>query len=339
MIASDSLDIRQEVASASTKWHSTYGMTDAVTGGKAYPYVKLPLTPADNPIVSLRNQPLRPGYQMYLDVETVGDYYGENRNDDGIIQDSDLYYKMQITPRYWELNLDTSVYTPVDVYMGVNGEYTPVVLFGNSTDSSEWYYYLDWLEESARRNYTAKEKTASNRAKDALTSGNEISSRLPIMQPDVIGTANRLFLNDLNRTFIGSIFTYGVNKNPQDIFYDPLYELQAQRWHFTLGLPSSSVFVRAGQPCTDTNIKTIQDNNSVIVCAIDIKVKGNVWTLEYDGTGINKSDGGGFKVNVDGKTYAPPIDPNTGTTLNDPIIAVYSNKYTSKNDLRTEGSH
>ena len=51
----------------------------------------------------------RPGYQLYMDVETVGDYYGENRNEEGILQDSNLYYKMQIIPRYWKLNLDTGV--------------------------------------------------------------------------------------------------------------------------------------------------------------------------------------------------------------------------------------
>ena len=337
-IVSDTFDVRGELTSTATNWHSTYGMTYAVTGGKAYDYVKLPLTAADNPILALQKQQMRPGYQLYMDVETVGDYYGENRNEEGILQDSNLYYKMQIIPRYWKLNLDTGVYTPVDVYMGKSGEYAPVVLFGNSTDSTEWYYYVDWIEESARRNYTRLEREVSYRIKEALTGEFGEAARIPTGN-DVIGTANRLFLNDLNRTFIGSISTYGVNRNPQDIFWDTLYEMQSQRWQFTLGLPSSSVFVEAGKPCTDENIKKIQKENVVIVCALDIKVKGNVWTLEYNGRGINESDGNGFKVEKDGKIYPPPIDPETGKPLDDPIVVVYSNKYTSKDDLNTEGSH
>lgn len=200
-------------------------MTYATTGGKAYKYVKLPLTAADNPILALQKQQMRPGYQLYMDVETVGDYYGENRNEKGVLQDSNLYYKMQITPRYWKLNLDTGKYTPVDVYMRRSENYTPVVLFGNSTDSTEWYYYVDWIEEAARRNYTELEREVTYRIKEALTSGFGEPARIPA-ENDVIGTANRLFLNDVNRTFIGSIHTYGVNRNPQDIFWDTLYEMQ-----------------------------------------------------------------------------------------------------------------
>ena len=73
-IVSDTFDVRGELTSTATNWHSTYGMTYAVTGGKAYDYVKLPLTAADNPILALQKQQMRPGYQLYMDVETVGDY-------------------------------------------------------------------------------------------------------------------------------------------------------------------------------------------------------------------------------------------------------------------------
>ena len=125
-IVSDPTDILMNTADASTNYHCTFGQTFSAHGGKAYDFVSLPLTPADNPIEELQNQPLRPGYQLYMDVETVGNYYGENRNDAGEPQDSNLYYKTQVTPRYWALDLDTGNYYPVDVYAGKNGEYTPV---------------------------------------------------------------------------------------------------------------------------------------------------------------------------------------------------------------------
>lgn len=342
-ILSDPLDVRQEVASPDTNWHCTFGNTYTSTGGKAYEHSLLPLTPTDNPIKALQEQPLRPGYKLYMDVETVGNYYGENRNSKGVLQDSELYYKMQITPRYWALDLSTKQYYPVDVYMGQSSNYTPVVKFStDASEASEYLYYLDWFNESSRRNYTAKEKEATILGVQYLTGKTgsvDNPSRSPNTLKDVIGTAARLFLNDLNRTFIGSSKTYGKAVDKWNIIDENQYRIQSQRWHFTLGLPSSSVFVKAGKPCTDANIKEIAEMNAVIICALNIKVKGTVWTLEYDGTAINNSDGSGFQIVPGGEIYSPPIDPETGKILTDPIVVVYSNKMTSADDLRTEGSH
>lgn len=58
---------------------------------------------------------MRPGYNLYMDISNIGNYYGGNLDKSGEYADSDLYYKMQITPRYWLLNLDTNAYTPLDV--------------------------------------------------------------------------------------------------------------------------------------------------------------------------------------------------------------------------------
>lgn len=343
-VVSDRLDVRQEVASDATDWHSTYGMTYAQTGGKAHPYVSLPLVAAKSNVTALQEELLRPGYNMYMDVETVGNYYGENTSSDEsgdvcFYVDSDLTYKMQITPRYWMLDLDTGQYTPVDAYMGVNNEYTPVAYFDNADYPSEHYLYLNWLEESSRRNYTSKEKDATSTVSDILTNVKGVRTRTPIAGDDVLGTASRLFLNDINRTFIGSSLTYGVDRNPQDATEEYFYNRQSQRWHFTLGLPSSTVFVKANEPCTDVNIKEVQDANAVIVCTINIKVRGEVWTLEYDGTPVNYSDGVGFKIFEGGPVYQPPKEPGTTNFTKDPIVAVYTNKYTAADDLRTEGSH
>lgn len=345
-VLSDSLDVRQETASEATDWHSTYGRTYAASGGKAHPYVSLPLTPAKNNIKALRDQPMRPGYNLFLDIETVGDYYGinyvENGSGETVVSDTNLEYKMQITPRYWSLNLDTGIYTPVDIYMGLNNEYTPVYLFNDVEYPTEYYQYLDWLEEAARRNYSVNERDATLDCADMVTAKTQIRCRAPQSTPDILGTCSRLFLNDLDRTFIGSSKTYGVNRNPEGFLPEEVYTMASQRWHFTLGLPSSAVFVEAGMPCTDGNIKVMEEQNAVIVCAIDVKVRGDVWTLEYDGTSVNFSDGNGFKVftddNGNGRVYTPPKEAD-GSYTNDPIIAVYSNKFTSADDLRTEGSH
>ena len=351
-VVTDQMDVRQEVASAVTRYHDTYGTLFTDTGGKAYETKSLPLSMADSDLVAVQNQQLHPGYQLYMDVETIGDYYGENRNELGKLQDSLLTYKMQITPRYWELDLDTGVYTPVDVYMSEDGRYTRLCQFYNPGLASDWYYYVDWTEEADRRNYTEREAGVTENVQIRTTiQETEGSSpekvRVPIGR-DVIGTAAQLFLNDLNRTFIGSTGTYGVTRNPQDLFTPVDYQREAQRWHFTLGLPSSSVFVYAEDPCTTENIEELRSHNAVIVCTINILVKGSVWTLEYDGTPINLSDGGGIQVEEGGKIYPPPtepVDPNnptkpgTGEPVKDPVIVVYENDLTASDDLKTEGSH
>ena len=77
-----------------------------------------------------------------------------NLDKSGEYADSDLYYKMQITPRYWLLNLDTNAYTPLDVYMGQSGNYKSVAAFDCDSSVSEYYLYMDWQNEYQRRNYT-----------------------------------------------------------------------------------------------------------------------------------------------------------------------------------------
>jgi len=72
-----------------------------------------------------------------MDISTIGNYYGENLDTSGEYTDSNLYYKMQITPRYWLLNLDTNLYTPLDVYMGQSGNYKPVAAFDCNSSVSE----------------------------------------------------------------------------------------------------------------------------------------------------------------------------------------------------------
>lgn len=346
-LLTDKYNVLHETISARTLWQDTYAKSGfaGVLGKNKEPKL-LPLTIADCEVDAFQNQQLMPGYKLYMDVETVGDYYGENRDEAGRLMDTGTYYKMQITPRYWFLNTDTGAWTPVDVFYSRNGNYSLLVPFAsNQSERANLYYYVDWTEESGRRNYSPVEKLTTEKVIKAFSDkgGGAIEALLdPIRSPSgksPIGTADSLFLIDRNRTFIGNTFTDGVNRNPNDEFWDEAYMKHAQRWHFTIGLPSSAVFVEAGRSCTTENIKNIRNQKGVIVCSVDIKVRGDIWTLEYDGSGINQSDGGGIRVYKNGGVYTPPIDPVTGKRLTDPIIAVYSNKYTAANDLSVEGSH
>lgn len=143
--------------------------------------------------------------------------------------------------------------------------------------------------------------------------------------------------------------TNGVDRNPVGLsggkeIVEGAYAQQAQRWHFTLGLPSSSVFVEAGEPCTETNIKDLQTKNRVIVGTVDIKAKGDVWTLDYaKGLGNN---GGKFQIFEGGTYYNPPSfddsgnptnDPALDVTSNNPILVVYPPDKTSADDVGSNG--
>lgn len=357
-IVADDKDARNEDATKTGYYHSVYGITDMPTGGKNHPYVKLPLVPYKNPIAELQREEMRPGYNLFMDIETIGNYYGENfRNDTGdkLVpweRGSDatgmFTNKMQIKPKYWELNLDTGKYNEVDVYMHQGSTYLPVVMTNKDSQTSEYYYYLDWLNEASRRSYSRNELSSNNKLQNSKKIEGFYNLRLPTNDRDVIGSTDRIYLIDLDRTFIGSSSRYGrdmntgnniTGTNDNRIREEESYLIESQRWHWTLGLPSSVVFVRAGKECNDKNIKELQDSNSVIVCSLDIKVRGTVWTLEYDGTSVNYSDGNGFKIYPGGKTYEPPTDPKTGQPINDPIVVVYNNKRTSKDDIQTQGSH
>lgn len=365
-IVADPVDILQNKADASTKYHSTFGITYANTGGKAYPFKLLPLTPSDNPIVELQNQEMRPGYNLYMDVETIGRYYGENFDEVGNPVRDNLFQRMVIKPRYWSYDLDTDTYTPIDVYYGFEGSYNLIVPFDSDavTYNSEWLYYLDWANESARRNYVELEKTMTESVVQNFKallqySTVDIETGLPsYFEPKIegpkpnkekIGSANTLYLDSANRTFIGSSKVYQQLNQVGDnfinlpdlqstIYADYEFGRRSQRWQYTIGLPSSTVFVKQGEACTKTNIEALQNTNSVVICALDIKVQGEIWALEYDGTAVNFADGKGFEV-YPGKIITPPKEPGTNEYIDDPIVVVYNNKYTSEDDLRTEGTH
>ena len=347
-IVGDDSTVRRDPTSKNTDWLDTYGKMFNDEGGKSGGInnlkepLKLPLVPRYNNIPSLRNQPMRPGYQLYMDVETVGNYLGINLGEDSKFKDSNLQYMMQLKPYYYSLNLDTGEYTPVDVYYGVNNEYMLVNDYdygGTSTEDSpgvkDHLLYLDWLNESQRRNFTNAEKDATNNSVNYETWRYGVGQvRQPNSERDVIGNSNVLYLNDVNRTFNGSEYTYGEYKNPGERVDERWFNARAQRWQFSLSLPSSSVFVESNKPCTEENIQKLQTDNRVIVGMVDIKVQGEVWKLQYSGSELN--NGGGFQIFENGMIYDTPDVPGHDEDI--PFI-VYPPDKTSEDDVRSAGTH
>ncbi len=305
-IFGDTFDIRGNPVSAATCYLDTYGFLPH----KRQVPIPFPLSPEKNNIPALQKQPLRMGYMVYSDVETIGDYRDN----------------MQIIMYYYYLDLVSGAIQPVDIYMNVNNQYKPINLHGAAVpgwDPNSIHNHvtaLDWEDEYLRRNYSIEEKLGTE----------QISSILDLKMPGgryyEYGNSQVLFLTERNRTFIGNTSTYGDDKNPGSRIDSFLYNQQAQRWHFTYGLPSSAVAVRKGQAPTQANIDALRNNNGVILAAADILSVGKVFNLQY------KFKSGNNPVVIGGTSYRTNSIPY-------PVVAVYSASRSSADDLQITGTH
>lgn len=322
-IVGDTKDVRLQTATA-PGYLDTYGLL----GHLRQSPIPLPLSPSINTIAALQRQPMRIGYSVFSDIQTIGNYY----------------HRLQIIPYYYMLDLNKpsgssgghAPFEPVDIYMNVNGEWRAINKFGvaqpgwdpSAAGIYDHIYTMDWEAEQARRNVSAAEMANTNAVADATktedANGNEVSIDKPYGKFHAYGTAQLMHLTGRNRTFIGTEYTNGVNRNPGSAIPEIMFGMQAQRWHFTFGLPSSAVAVRAGQQPTADNIRDLRNNKTVLLVALDIKSIGDTYVLQYD-----KPNG---TVEIAGETYHLSAIPY-------PVVAVYSAEKTSGDDLSVTGTH
>lgn len=342
-VSIDDTTIFGDPVTEATRGQNTWGLTDWMEPiSKLRPF---PLTPGENNVKALKNQAHRIGYSDYMSLVTVGNYYGENN------YLTNNQYKVQIQPFYYYYNLETKQWTPMDVYIRQDGDsYKMINDYGTDQSTTEYnfYYDLNWQAEAKRRMYTQKEENASQAVKDAYyynTAQDEASLEMENMVDNIQlphgikylhGTANMLFLRDRNRTFIGTRNRYGTNTETDNRIPEVKFHRQAQRWHFTLGLPSTATFVRQGEACTPENIAKYDMDKGVIVVALDIKSKGTVWTLGYDGTPVGERS---FYLFDNNTTKISWEDAGANGPEDKTVVLVYTNSKTSRNDLSTEGTH
>lgn len=342
-VSIDDTTIFGDPVTEATRGQNTWGLTDWMEPiSKLRPF---PLTPGENNVKALKNQAHRIGYSDYMSLVTVGNYYGENT------YATNNQYKVQIQPFYYYYNLETKQWTPMDVYIRQDGDsYKMINDYGTDQSTTEYnfYYDLNWQAEAKRRMYTQKEENASQAVQDAYyyntaaddTQLDDAGIASKIQLPHGIkylhGTANMLFLRDRNRTFIGTRNRYGTNTETDNRIPEVEFNRQAQRWHFTLGLPSTATFVRQGEACTPENIAKYDMNKGVIVVALDIKSKGTVWTLGYDGTPVGERS---FYLFDNNTTKISWEDAGANGPEDKTVVLVYTNSKTSRNDLSTEGTH
>ena len=334
-VSVDDVTIFNDPVSEDTKGQNTWGLTDWLEPiDKLKPF---PLTPGQNNVKALKNQAHRIGYSDYMLLVTIGNYYGENT------AASNNRYKVQIQPYYYYYNLNTKEWTPVDVYIKDGYEYKMINKYESdeSTADYNFYYNLNWEDEAERRMYTDEEKANSQQVQEAYwTLWDDMYEPTNIALPSGLkylhGTANMLFLRDGNRTFIGTRYRYGENTEQDGRISDVEFSRQAQRWNFTLGLPSTAGFVKAGEPCTPENMEKFDMDNGIIVCALEILSQGTVWTLKYDGTPVGERS---FYLFDNNSTLVSWEDAGEAGPEDKIVVTVYTDAKTSRDDLSTEGTH
>lgn len=325
--------------------HSTLSITDYTYGslsglGKAGAWLSLPLTAEKNPIKELCTEQMRLGYASYFDIETMGNYYGINYNEDNTYNDGymsaseegtgDTRNKtMQIKPYYYLYDYELGKFFAIDLYSGSAGKYTK---FYSSTDTakvvktSDSSLYIDLPNEDGRRNTTQKEKEVTARVLNMYG-----LDRAAYLKSDYIGTSMGITLDANDLDYIGSNIMYsaGLNQLGAGVDVDTgIYKdgnrtgaidfiQQSQRWYFTLTVPSSTI---ATYPEANASNQTDIVNshellkkehpNSVIVTFADIAVTGDVYKLLYDARTVN----GGATVTIPLYGNEKPKDWKDGYT-------------------------
>lgn len=309
-------------------------------------------SPYESSQEALATQPMRVGYNAYMDFETLGNYYGMTyERMDGEYSTGEMMSTWNtVIPHYFRLDLDTGTIKPVDVYMKQGASYVIIndadkgLTYVENVTPDDMVVSLDWVNTKDRRNYDATEdgytQLVYNQFKVGIPHGSQWN----------YGTYDWLTLSGRNRTSIGTRYTYGVDTDPSDLFETNRYYLQGARWHFSLGLPSSSVFVYAGKTPTQDNIDDCSSGNAVIIVGLEIYADGEVWSLLYDGKHVNKA----FQILKNGPTYNPnswtnfhyPKDPggdpsDTPNTRDEMLILVQiiSINHSSKEDVNQSGTH
>ncbi len=204
--------------------------------GKAGAWLPFPLVPSYNPVQELRGQALRFGYDVYLDVETMGNYYGINSpigTTVDAIGDTVTYEKGSEIERGPEgpEELNKSGYTDtrtkvMDIYpmyyLYDNGKYYAINLYYGNPGGRTLFWsptqevsndmtalYVDLPSEGTRRNTTTAEEvlTKLTAPKVDPISVRQVSC---FTGADFIGTSHHIRLDAFDRSYIGSNVLYGA---------------------------------------------------------------------------------------------------------------------------------
>ena len=299
------------------------------------------LTPDRNTISPFRGDGVALGYNWLGELSTLGNYD-----------------KVEIMPVYYYLDTSSESNTPieVDLYSYKNGNYIPLNMFqdkhsaGVTGGTEPTYNEVDLVKQAGRRNiYGAKvgsngnvlEASEIDRSKEAYNRRKETSATTikPISETKTgIGNSQLITLDGRTTTYIGSSSTYGFDKNPGDRVQEIDYVTNGQRWHYSLGLPTSTVVIPRNQkPCVEN---TLSSDKGYILVTLDIKATGETWDLSYIRPEFAQYKKGDDIVYSDSKVplmIGGKVFDISNIPLNYALIGVYDSIRTARDEFDTSG--
>lgn len=339
----------------------------ASSGGKA---LVGPLT-SDHNVIPQYNRPdaqLSVGSKVFFDVTTVGNYCDMSSE----LEIVPSYYLVDTTRKdangavalipvdIYQLS-SSGAYQPVNIFGAPYGGFTPAELDA----FNQYRLSINWEEEavgaSNRRMVTNEERQAAatyaNLFTDWIFEGDPYSepyiypydgldgsdglppvigkTESPRKLPSgvmPIGGSQYIYQDYRTQTYIGSNYTYGVDKSgglfagyesdPTQNAKYIYWQLSAQRWHSTLGLPSDAVFVPLQQdPVTlkfnhvdikDIVTHAVDISENLIICYLDIYANGTVWKLHYGNQGLQRT------FSIGEQFYKLPLEGAPGPAMANP---------------------
>lgn len=264
------VDVRGEQVSKESGFYNTWGTQSWTVKANSE---SLGVSADKNADIVLQKEQLKLGYNVFFDITTLGNY--------------NQY--LQAIPYFYALNTKTSELIPVDVYINDDGTPKPINYFGLyseymdddgnylegyetlSNNLYKYNMYLNWTNESTRRNYAADglEAKVTDQVRDYFTepifdSAGDISGYKYLTVPYGnfynLGTMQCLQPGKRARTFVGNSevtaikqqssrlgitlngINGGIETNINRDYLPEMFYRQAQRWHLTMGLPSSAIF-------------------------------------------------------------------------------------------------
>lgn len=291
------------------------------------------------------------GTNVLFDITTLGNYFSTSAR----LEIIPTYYALDLSDGNAKLTpVDVYQLSGAGNYAVVNNFGAPYDTTLSSEELDKYNSYrlnINWDEEAVgdnnRRNVTAREYDATEELSDTYrtpiyegdsiitdegilpgtpTGEYTVSTRKLPSGVMSIGGSQLISQNYQTQTFIGSNRTYGVAKDggtfsgasgtdhPRYLYW----EVSAQRWHSTLGLPSDSVFVPLKETAsgyehrdkTEIEKEKLDIKTTMIIAYIDVYAYGTVWTLRYGRDDIQR------KIVVDGQEFPlpdppPPYENNT----------------------------
>ena len=345
-----------------TQWHKE---SDKVT------VRSLPLQASYNDSAALTMTEQKVGYQSLMTLETIGTYYGNalDESSDGVdpVNLNDDYgdQKIQVRPVYIALTFDDNGNLinsrPVDVYMKdgvtykkINSGSTDMNTVLQSLYSNIYLTYMttntgtyEELDQNLMRRMVTDEEAAITSSlltkydtdtTSLVTPVKDTSLTADLSPTYTYGNGQYLFLRERNRNFVGmsSQALGGEDVSAMEDYavqYDA-YNMNAQKYYFDIGLPSSALFVEVGG---DPSRDAVVFDNTYILTTLEIYARGEVWMLQY------QSPISGMDIRINEETK--PLSPEEWNPIRDtnqwliPVTFYDPGEGTSKNDLNTSGTH